>query len=115
MLRIINEEMSEAYMEIISKLSDMIDEELEDAEKYAKCAMKYKTEKPVLADLFYKLSLEEMNHMSMLHQQAVSMIEEYRRTNGEPPEKMLFLYDYLHRKHQEHAIQVKAMQTVYKG
>ena len=50
-------------MRIIEKLSDMIDEEISDAMKYAKCANAYKDEDPSLADTFIRLSEEEMKHM----------------------------------------------------
>lgn len=102
-------------MQIISKLSDMIEEEMNDAEKYIRCAMDKKDEYPELAETFYKLSVEEMNHVAMLHTQVVSLISAYRKANGEPPEKMLFLYDYLHKKHIDHSNKIKVMQALYKG
>lgn len=54
-------------MKLIEKLSAMVDEEIEDAMKYAKCALEYKDECPALAKTFYELSGEEMHHMTMLH------------------------------------------------
>ena len=101
-------------MLIIEKLSDMIEEEICDAEKYARCALEYKDERPVLAETFYKLANEEMNHMAMLHEQVVIIISEYRKTNGDPPESMLKLYDIFHKKHISHAATVKGMISLYK-
>lgn len=43
-------------MKLIEKLSAMVDEEIEDAMKYAKCALEYKDECPALAKTFYELS-----------------------------------------------------------
>lgn len=101
-------------MKLIEKLSDMIEEEIDDAEKYAKCALKYKTEYPELADTFIKLSGEEMRHRSMLHDQAERIIEQYREKNGEPPKEMLAVYDYLHKKQIDHSAAVKTYQDMYR-
>jgi len=102
-------------MKIIQKLSDMVDDELRDASRYANCAMKYKEENRGLADVFYTLSTEEMRHMDMLHGEVVKIIETYRREKGEPPPEMLAVYNYLHDKQIAKAGEVKAMQALYKG
>ena len=102
-------------MQLIQKLSDMIEEEMEDAEKYIRCAMKHKEERPILAEAFYTLSTEEMKHMSILHDQVAKIIDEYRKINGDPPEKMMAIYDYLHKKHIEKAAEIKNMQMIYKA
>lgn len=101
-------------MIIIEKLSDMIEEELQDAKKYAKCALHYKDEMPELAELFYRLSGEEMNHMNELHEMAAQIIEKYRKEKGEPPDAMRAVYDYLHKKQIEKAAEVKNLREMFK-
>lgn len=102
-------------MQIIEKLSDMIDEELSDADKYIECAMKWKTEKPTLASTFAKLSTEEIIHANLLHDQVVSIIMDYQKDHGNPPEKMQWIYDYLHKKQIAKANAVKVKQALFKG
>lgn len=100
-------------MQIIKKLSEMIAEEIEDADKYARCALNYKATMPELADTFNRLSAEEMKHMQMLHEQVVRIIDNYRKEKGDPPAPMQAVYDYLHEKHMEAAAAVKAKQLLY--
>lgn len=100
-------------MEIIRRISEKIDEELHDAEKYIKCAYKVEEEYPQLADTYYQLSLEEMKHVTMLHDAVVRIINDYKRDN-EVPESMQILYDYLHDRQVRWASKIKAKQEQYK-
>lgn len=101
-------------MKIIQKLNDKISEEIQDAKCYATMALEYKDERRGLADTLYMISTEEMKHMSLLHNEVVKIIEEYRKKNGEPPAEMLAVYEYLHKKHIEAAGEAKALQALYK-
>ena len=92
----------------------MIEEEIEDARKYAKCALKHKEDMPKLAELFFRLSNEEMNHMSLLHEAVTTIINDYKREHGEPPAEMLAVYKYLHEKQIDHAAEVRSMQAMFK-
>lgn len=102
-------------MKIIEEMSNYIEEEIEDAEKYIKCAMKYKETDPVLAKVFSDISSDEMKHMILLHDQVAQMINRYKAEKGEPPADMLAVYNYLHERHIEKANAVKVMQSTFKG
>jgi len=102
-------------MKIIEWLSDKIEEEISDADCYAKKAIMLKETMPRLADTLMKLSEEEMKHMAMLHNEVVDIIEEYRKKEGEPPSEMLAVYEYLHRKQIDKSAEVRAKQSMYRS
>jgi len=102
-------------MKIIKCLSEKIEDELSDAQEYIDLAMRWKTDEPDTADLFYELSVEEMGHMEKLHKEVSELIEDYRKEHGEPPKDMMVLYDYLHEKHIATATQIRIKQAMYKG
>lgn len=101
-------------MKLIEKLSDMIEEELNDADKYIECALYHKLDRPSLAATFFKISQEEMMHVNYLHDQVKQLIAEYRKDNGDAPKEMQFLYDYLHKKQIEKATQIQVKQAMFK-
>lgn len=101
-------------MKIIQTISDRIEEEIADAKTYAMLALETQDDHPELSRTLNAISLQEMEHMRMLHDAVVYVIAEYRRKNGEPPEKMMAVYDYLHRRHIESAAEARAIQAMYK-
>jgi ferritin len=101
-------------MKIIQKLVDQIEDELEGAEEYAKCALTHKEDHPTLAKTFYDISTDEMRHVNLLHDEAVKLIEDHRREKGEPPAAMLAVWEYMHKKHIEKANKIKTYQAQYR-
>ena len=100
-------------MKISKCLAEKIQEEVKDANAYIDLAMEWKEAEPEAADMFYQLSTEEIGHADKLHGVAVSLIKKYREKNGEPPQGMLMLWDYLHEKHMQDAMAVKVKQGMY--
>lgn len=57
-------------------LSEYIEDEIKDAGKYARCALKHKDETPELADLFHHLSEQEAEHAKLLYDMAMKEVKE---------------------------------------
>ena len=102
-------------MKIIEWLSERIEEEVCDAKTYVEKSLLVKQEYPHLADTLYKISEEELKHMAMLHNEVVDIIEDYRKSTGDPPPEMLAVYEYLHKKQIEKTANVKVMQSQYRS
>lgn len=101
-------------MKLIKKLSEMIIDEVQGAEEYAKEANLLKDEKPEIAKMFFNLANEELGHVNTLHIAVTSLINEYRAEHGEPPEGMLAVYNYLHEKQIEEVAEVNAMLSQFR-
>lgn len=102
-------------MKIIEKMSEMMEEEMDGAEEYIKCAMKWKDEDVLLAKMYADMSADELKHALMLHENGVRLINEYKQSGEEVPADMQAVYNYLHAKHMEKFNAVKMMQAMFKG
>lgn len=100
-------------MKKIKLLMEHIEDELQDAKTYARLALEYEEEDPEAANLFYRLSGEEMTHMNALHNCVVRLIGEYKRKNGDPPAAMEAVYDHLHQRFIEQAERITNLQNMY--
>jgi Mn-containing catalase len=101
-------------MKLIQKLNEYIEEEIDGVEEYVKEALRLKLEHPSLAKTLYDISNEEMRHIELLHAEVVKLIEEHRRTHGEPPASMMAVYEYLHEKHIDKVNKIRMWQNEYK-
>lgn len=102
-------------MKVIKELSEMIEDELEGAEHYAKAALQNKIDHASLADVLYDISTQEMRHVNMLHDEVVKIIKSYREKNGDPPAAMMAVYDWMHNRQIDKAKEVKILQDQYVG
>lgn len=102
-------------MTIIKRISEMIEEELDGAKEYAECALKNKDSHPQLSRVFYDISLQEMQHIDLLHNEVVKIIEAHRNNHGEPPAAMMAVWEYLHDKHIKKSTIIKVMQAEYRA
>ena len=102
-------------MKLIKYLSDRIEAEIHDACSYIDEAMQCKAEDPETAEELYQLSMGEMEDMDTLHGMVVRLIEKYRKEHGEPPEKMMWRYEWEHERHINEAMKVKVKQNMFKA
>ena len=102
-------------MKLIKKLTEMIEEELESAEDYAKAAVEHKESEPALASTFYEIATQEMHHVNLLHDRVADIIRKHRDQHGEPPAPMMAVYEYLHGKHIDKAAEVRRYLDMYKA
>ena len=102
-------------MKLIKYLEDAIEEEIEGVKGYAKKAVELKDEHPALAQVLYNISVQEDAHQAALHKEVVKIIEDHRRTHGEPPAAMMAVYDYLHKKSIDKLAEARMYQDVYKS
>lgn len=101
-------------MKLIRDLEEAIEDEIHDIKKYAKMASEVKADHPTLAQVLYNISTQEDGHQAALHNEVVKIIEEHRRTHGEPPAAMMAVYEYIHKKHIDKLAEARTYQDVYK-
>jgi predicted component of type VI protein secretion system len=102
-------------MKLIRNLEELIEDEIHDVKKYAKMAAELKAEHPGLAQVLYTISTQEDSHQSALHNEVVKIIDEYKRTKGEPPAAMMAVYDFMHKRHIEDMAEARRYQDIYKS
>ena len=82
----------------------MIRSELDDAEEYAKCAVKATDSR--LGDMYRTLAKAELEHANLIHEQAVRLIKEH---DGTPPDGMMVVWDWEHELMIERTAKVKML------
>lgn len=101
-------------MKLIKELEELIEDEIGDVKKYAQMAAELKAEHLGLAQVLYTISTQEEAHQAAIHTEVVKLIEEHRRSHGEPPAAMMAVYDYIHKRHIEKMAEARRFQEIYK-
>lgn len=102
-------------MKLIRDLEEAIEDEIHDIKKYAKWAAEVKEDYPTLAQVLFNISIQEDGHRAAIHNEVVKLIEEYRKTHGEPPAAMMAVYDYLHKKSIDKLAEARRYQELFKN
>lgn len=84
-------------MRIIKHLADQIADEVDGMCKYAKDALEYRYTDPELSKVYFELAKVEYGHVDRLHAQVARKIEEAKKSEIQPSEKMLAKWDQIHR------------------
>lgn len=100
-------------MQTMKLLMERIDDELQDACSYAKLALEYQDSEPELANLFERLSGEEMTHATALHNCVMAHIETYRQKGRPVPEAMTAVYECLHERQIDKSAKVRLLQKMH--
>ena len=101
-------------MKKIKCLVENICEEIEDAEKYAKEAMRMKTEDLELSKVYAELARQELGHADTLHNQAVRIIKAHKANGSETPNSMQVIWDWEHEKIVNKTARIKLMLEMIK-
>ena len=102
-------------MKLIKELEEMMEDEIHDIKKYAHKAAELKEKYPSLAQTLFSISTQEDAHQAAIHGEIVKLIDEHRRTHGEPPAAMMAVYEYLHERHIEKLAEARRYQDIYKN
>ena len=70
-------------MDDMIMLFDYAEDEIKDSRKYAEAALKYKNTHPDLAEMFYSLSGEELEHFNMIHKKLADSVTDIKAMRTE--------------------------------
>lgn len=101
-------------MEMVKKIVEQAEDELDGAKSYIKCAMKYKAMYPTIAQSYYEMSMAEMTHFNTLHDLVVRVINDMKAKGEEIDPTMEAIYEYEHEKMMEKGMKIRVMQEMFK-
>ena len=101
-------------MDKIKDLFELIDDELQDAMKYAKLAMEHKDTDHAMAELFYSLSLEEIKHKQSLHNCAVKEMNACIEKHPEKEDIVKEVFDALNERTIDWENSIRVYQAMYR-
>ena len=102
-------------MKEIKHIAEYIREELADAEKYAKAAMKCKDTDRDLAQTYHDLSRQELTHIDLLHSNVARLIKEHTAKGKEVPAAMQAVWDWEHEHMVEEVKEVKLLLDMFRS
>lgn len=97
------------FMKLIKTIVTQIKMEIDAAEDYAESAIEIKDKDTTLKEMYIKLANAELEHVDILHNAVVRIIDKHRMEKGEPPKEMMAIWEWEHEKQIEEVIEIKMM------
>lgn len=85
-----------------STMLDQMDEELNDAQKYTKCASATKADMPDVADMYMRMANQEMEHANHLHNAIDKLVRDER-----VPHDLRAVWDWQNQKYMRWAEKIR--------
>lgn len=101
-------------LEMLKKFSGFIEDELEDIEKYAKQAIKWKDVRSDIAEGFANLSKQEASHYQSIHDMVVKMIKYAADDGTGMTAEEQSIYEFLRDREMDKYSKAKEWQDMYK-
>lgn len=101
-------------MKEIKNIYEMIADEIEGAEKYAKEAIRWHGIDPEKGATYLDMSKQELSHIDRLHAIIVKEIKKQKDSGAEIPKGMQEIYDWQHEKMIDEVARIKNLQMLYK-
>lgn len=101
-------------MRIIKELSEHISEDIKAAKCYAKDALEYKTSRPEIADIYYKMAKLDFENAMALHDHAQRIVGELERSGKTYPPQMMEAWEEKHKKAMAKMAEAKTFIDMYR-
>lgn len=101
-------------VEMMKLFYGFISEELDDIEKYAKQAIKWKDRKSDIAEGFMNLSKQETAHYQSLHDMVVKLIKYSADDGAGMTDDEMAVYEFLKEMETDHYCKAKEYQDIYR-
>lgn len=101
-------------MRLIKCMTHYMEDEICGCIEYAKEALEYQYDKPVLAKIFFQLAQTEYSHYQILHEQTVQLVNELQAQGRTYPAAMYDKWQVKHNKLIEKAEEAQTFMNMFK-
>lgn len=98
-------------MKKIAVMVEVMQKELETAEKYAKKAVEYKAEDKAVAETLDAIAGQKQEAVEKMHTHIERIIKEYNAEHGQPPAPMMMIWKWEHEKIMDQSARIKVIRA----